>query len=94
MSDFYYIFDDNDLRKLVMTWVQEQEATGHPSALKNAQFVGQQMITMLHRATHLQKHHVDPAATDSVAPSPAQEVDLSDMDAFRQLIGESWENLT
>lgn len=90
MKEKVWLFDENQLREVIVRWVKKEIDNGHPKAIRNAQFVGQQMAAMFKAADHLLVSADDEKAA---VPKPHKDVDLNNMEEFKQLIGESWENL-
>jgi hypothetical protein len=79
-----WAFTESELLAVVDQWLQEQHATGHEVAIRNAQFVSQQFISLLNRSDILQDSGVD---------IDVNELDLNNMDDFNALLGVDWTDL-
>lgn len=86
----WFLFNDEDLRKILIEWVEMQT---HPKALKNAQFITQQMAALLKNAKHLQKTLNDLPPETQEENEPMIDVDLNNIDEFRRIIGVDWADL-
>jgi hypothetical protein len=72
-----WAFTEKDLEMAVCRRVKTAIDTGHPAAIKNAQFIGQQFIKMLKEDNSLHK---------GVEKRP-QDYDINNMDDFKKMIG-------
>lgn len=77
-------FDEAQLLGVVEKWLSEQHATGHPVAIKNAQFVSQQFIALLNSSDLL---------LDKGSDKNINELDLNNMDDFNALLGMDWSEI-
>jgi len=81
-NEIQWTLTESQLITLVENWVSEQIKTKHPTAIKNAQFVGQQFIKMLKDAKELQ--------TETNIDINSLSLDLEN---FKSILGEDWKNI-
>jgi len=77
-------FTESEFQKVIADWVQKQHATLHPTALNNAALVAKEFVSILKHSETLKLNQ---------AESKANQLDLNDVDEFKQLIGMSWDEI-
>lgn len=81
-------FTANSLPIEIDKWVKQQVATGHPVAIKNAQFIGQAIADFLCNAESLYTENDNSAEEDTIDSS-----NLNDIDNLQKLFNESFSKL-
>lgn len=86
-----WVFTEQDLPAEIDLWVEKQKATGHPAAIKHADFIGTAIMDFLYEAQSLQQTESDalpaPEREQHVEPDPQakHEADLNNMDDLKRL---------